>query len=75
MTQLTARRSRKSNTKEYTRVNKLYSLHQGGNEKPNQDKRHCDFKYRNGSLFARKINSLDSSCSAQRRLKVPLGRI
>ena len=73
-TQLTARRSHKSNTKIYTHIKKLYSLHQGGNEKLNHGKRHGDSKYRNGSLFARKINSLDSSRSAQQRLEVSVGR-
>ena len=70
-TQLTARRP---HTKIYIHIEKLYSLHQGINEKPNHNKRHCDLKYRNSSLFVRKINSLDSSSSTQRRLEVPVGR-
>ena len=73
--QLTARRSHTFNTKKYTHINKLYLLHQGGNIKPNHDKCHCDLKCQNGSLFARKNNSLDNSCSVQRRLKVTVGRI
>ena len=52
----------------------MSSQHQGGNKKPNHDKRYCDLEYRNGSVFARKINSLDSSSSAQRCLEVPVGR-
>ena len=47
----------------------MCSQHQGGNEKPNHDKRLSEafvliwffVEYRNGSLFARKINSQDSS--------------
>ena len=54
---------------------KFYLFHQGSNEKPNYDERHCHIKYRNGSPFAcKKINSLDSSRSAQRHLKVSVGR-
>jgi len=43
----------------------MYPQHQGGNEKANHDKCHCNLEYQNGSLFARKINSLGNSSSAQ----------
>ena len=52
-TQLTARRP---HTNIYIHIEKLYLLHQGVNEKPNHDKRHCDLEYQNSSLFVCKIN-------------------